>query len=239
VVDHDFDVMLIFLVEGGGVLDQHHFAVDADAGVARLLPFGQFLAIFALAAAHHGGEQVEAGAFGQGRDAVHHLRHGLRADGEAGRGAVGDADARPQEAHIVVDFRDRGDGGARVAAGGLLLDRDGGAEALDMLDIGLLHHLQKLARIGGERLHIAALTFRIDGVEGEGGFAGTGQAGDDDQAVTGQIDIHTLEIMFTRAAYGNMGQTHGACSIFVPVDNPERNLGWEELESNVPSSCCR
>ena len=40
-------------------------AVDAHAGEPGLLPLGQFLAVFALAPAHHGGEQVEPRAFGQ------------------------------------------------------------------------------------------------------------------------------------------------------------------------------
>ena len=198
--------MLILLVERGRVFDQHHFAVDADAGVARLLPFGEFLAIFALAPAHDGGEQVEARAFGQEHHAVDHLADGLRADRQAGRGAVGNTDARPEQAHIIVDFGDGRDGRAGIAAGRLLLDADRGAEAFDMFDIGLLHHLQKLARIGGERFHIAALPLGIDGVEGERGFARPRQPGDDDQAVAGQIDIDALEIMFTRAADGNVGQ---------------------------------
>jgi hypothetical protein len=36
-----------------------------------------------------------------------------------------------------------------------------------MLDIGLLHHFEELARIGGQRLDIAALPLGIDGVEGQ------------------------------------------------------------------------
>ena len=40
-----------------------------------------------------------------------------------------------------------------------------------MLDIGLLHHLEELARIGREALDIAALPLGIDRIEGEGRFA--------------------------------------------------------------------
>jgi len=94
-VDHDFDVMLIFLVERGGVLDQHHFAVDAYSGIARLLPFGQFLAIFALPPAHDGRKEVKARALRQQHHAIDHLADGLGADRQAGGGAVGDADPRP------------------------------------------------------------------------------------------------------------------------------------------------
>ena len=74
-----------------------------------------------------------------------------------------------------------------------------------MLDVRLLHHLQELARIGGERLDIAALAFGIDGVEGEAGFARAGQAGDDHQRVAWQIDIDALEIMLPRATNFDVG----------------------------------
>src|SRR3546814_4747092 len=122
--------------------------------------------------------------------------------GEAGGVGVRNADARPEEAHIDVDLCNRGDGGARVAAGRLLLDGDGGGETLDMLDIGLLHHLQKLARISGEGFNIAPLPLRIDGVEGKRTFPRTGKAGDDDQLVAGQVDIDALQIVLARAAHG-------------------------------------
>src|SRR3546814_5158144 len=72
-----------------------------------------------------------------------------------------------------------------------------GGETLDMLDIGLLHHLQKLARISGEGFNIAPLPLRIDGVEGKRTFPRTGKAGDDDQLVAGQVDRseeHTSEL---------------------------------------------
>src|SRR3546814_7559352 len=106
----------------------------------------------------------------------------------------------------------RGDGGARVAAGRLLLDGDGGGETLDMLDIGLLHHLQKLARISGEGFNIAPLPLRIDGVEGKRTFPRTGKAGDDAQLVAGQVAIAALQISLARAAHGDMSQ-HAALNV--------------------------
>eukprot|EP01041_Mallomonas_annulata_P015792 gene15792-33318_t len=80
-----------------------------------------------------------------------------------------------------------------------------GRQALDMLDIGFLHHLQKLARIGGQRFHIAALPLGIDGVEGQRRLARPRQAGNDDQLVPGQVDIDALEVMLARTAHLDMG----------------------------------
>ena len=64
-IDDDFDVVLVLLVERRCVLDRVEDAVDADAGEARLLPLGKLLAVFALAAANDGREQIVAAAFGK------------------------------------------------------------------------------------------------------------------------------------------------------------------------------
>ncbi len=206
--------MLVFLVERGRFLNIVEFAVDAHAGEARLLPFGQFLAIFTLAPAHYRRQQVKPRSLRQRHHPVDHLGDGLRRDRLAGRGRIGDADPRPEQAHVIVDLGDGGDGRARIARGRLLLDADRGREAVDMLDIRLLHHLQELARISRERFDVAALPFRIDGIEGERGLAGAGQAGDDDQPVAWQIHVHAFEIMFARAAHLYVGQ-HGIGSILI------------------------
>ena len=219
--------MLIFLVELGRVLDIVKFAVHAHAGETGLAPFQHFLAIFTLAPAHHGGEQIIARPLRQGDDPVDHLADRLRGDRLAGRRAVRHADARPEQAHIIVDLGHRGHGGARVLAGGLLLDGDGGGQALDMLHIGLLHHLQKLARISGQALDITPLPLGINGVERQAGLARAGQAGDDDQLVARQIDVDALEIMLARAADGNMGKAHGwRCSANVLVGQVGR---WDPV----------
>ena len=75
-----------------------------------------------------------------------------------------------------------------------------------MLDIGLLHHLQKLARISGERFDVAALPLGINGVEREAGLAGTRKPSDDDELVARQVDIDALEIMLARTAHLDVGE---------------------------------
>ncbi len=205
-VDHHLDVVLVFLVERRRVLDRVKLAVDADAGEARLLPFGELLAIFALAAAHHRREQVMARAFGQRHHPIDHLADLLRLDRQPGRGRVRHSDPRPQQAHVIVDFGDRGDGRARVAAGGLLLDRDRRRQSVDMLDVGLLHHLEELAGVGAEALDVAALSFRVDGIEGEARFARSAEARDHRQALAGDIDVDPLEVVLARAANADVRQ---------------------------------
>src|SRR3546814_9464702 len=78
-----------------------------------------------------------------------------------------------------------------------------------MLDVGLLHQLEKLARVSRQALDIAPLALGIDGVEREARFAAARQAGDDDQRVARQVDVDALEVMLARTANRNMGETHG------------------------------
>ena len=177
-------------------------AVDLDALKTLLEPFGELLLVLALAAAHDRRQQIEPRALGQRQHAVDHLRHDLAFDRQSRRGRIGHADARPQQAHVVVDLGDGADGGARVFRRRLLLDRDRRRQAVDLVDIGLLHHLQELARIGRQRFDVAALAFGIDGVEGERGFAGAGEAGEHHELVARNLEIDVLEIVLACAANG-------------------------------------
>ena len=199
-VDHDIDVVGEFLVERRRFGDLVERAVDLHALIAALHEFGELLAVLALAAAHDGREQVDAGAFRQRQDAVDHLRDGLALDRQPGRGRVGHADARPQQPHIVVDLGDGADRRARIARGGLLLDGNGRRQAVDLVDVRLLHHFQELPGIGRQAFDIAALALGVDRVEGERGFAGTGQAGEDHELVARNVEIDVLEIVLAGAA---------------------------------------
>ena len=75
-----------------------------------------------------------------------------------------------------------------------------------MLDVGLLHHLEELARVGGKAFDVAALAFGIDGVEREARFARAGEAGDDRQALARDVHVDALEVVLARAADGDVGQ---------------------------------
>ena len=58
-------------------------------------------------------------------------------------------------------------------------------KGLDQIDIRLLHHLQKLTCIGGERFDIAALAFGINRIKGEGRFARSRQSRQDNENPAG------------------------------------------------------
>ena len=141
----------------------------------------------------------------RGSDAFDDLLRGLAGDGAVAVGAVGLADGGPEQAEIVVDLGDGADGGAGGAGGGLLLDGDGGREAVDGVDVGALHLVEELAGVGGEGFDVASLTLGIDGVEGERGLAGAGEAGDDGEGVAGDGDGDVLEVVLAGTAHGDVG----------------------------------
>src|SRR5690606_30087288 len=134
---------------------------------------------------------------------IHHLADGLAFDGQTRSRRVGDADAGVEQAQIVVDLGDGPHRRTRVFRGGLLLDGDCRAQAVDVIDVRLLHQLQELACIGRQRFHIAPLPLGVDRVKSERGFARAGQAGQNHQLVAGDVDIDILEIVLARAADGD------------------------------------
>ncbi len=207
-VDHHVDVVGELLVERLDLADLVEGAVDLDALVALLEELAELLAVLALAAAHDGGQHVDAGALRQSQHAVDHLRHGLAFDRQAGGRRVRHADARPEQPHVVVDLGDGADRRARVLRGGLLLDGDGRRQAVDLVDVRLLHHLQELPGVGRQRLDVAALPFGVDGVERERGFARAGQAGEHHELVARKLDVDVLEVVLARAANGQHAAVH-------------------------------
>ena len=127
------------------------------------------------------------------------LVHRVAFHARAAIGAKRAAHAGKQQPQKVVAFRGGGHGGARIPAGVLLADGDGGRDAIDIFDRGLLHALQELAGVGGERLDVAALAFRIDGVEGQRRLAGAGHTGDYSQLVVRERERNVLKVVDPRA----------------------------------------
>ncbi len=208
-VDHHVDIVLVLLVEFWRVRDLVKGAIDLDALKTLLLQLGQLLAELALAAAQHRRQQVGAGSLGQLQRAIHHLRDGLTLDRQAGGGRIGHADAGEQKPQVVVDLGDGADRGARVLRGRLLLDGNGRRQPVDVVDVGLLHHLQELARVGGQALHVAALALGVNGVEGEARLSRTRQPGEHHQRVARDFQVDVLQVVLARAADVDGAVVHG------------------------------
>ena len=199
-VDDDLDRVL--LVAGqldlvGGLVD---LAVDPGPGEALGGQVGEQRLVGALAAPHHGRQHLEAGAVGQLHDAVDDLLGRLPGDLGAALGAVGHADAGVEQAQVVVDLGDRADGRPRVARGALLVDRDGRRQALDEVDVGLVHLPEELAGVRRQRLDVAALALGVDGVEGQRRLPRPREAREHDQLLARQLEADVAEVVLAGTA---------------------------------------
>ena len=194
-VDDDLDVVLEALVEGRGVVEALGGAVDAHPVEAASAQLTEELGVLALAAAHHGGEDLEASALGQGADLVDDLLRGLGGDDGVTDRAVLDAGACVEQTQVVVDLRHGAHRGPGIARGGLLVDGHRRAQTLDELDVRLVHLPEELTSVGGQGLHVAALPLGEDRVEGQGGLARARQSGEDDHRVARQVQVDALEIV--------------------------------------------
>ena len=89
-----------------------------------------------------------------------------------------------------------------------MLDGDGGREAVDGVDVGALHLVEELAGVGGKGFDVAALAFGVNGVEGEGGLAGAGEAGDHGEGIAQDGDGDVAQVVLASSADVDVGQAH-------------------------------
>jgi hypothetical protein len=130
-VHHHGDVVLVLLVEHDLLLEPAQLPVDLHAGEALPPQLIEELRVFPFSPADHRRQHHELGALLERHHLVHDLLGGLCLDRTPAVVAVRVPHPGPQEAQVVVDLGDRAHGGARVARGGLLVDRDRGREPLD------------------------------------------------------------------------------------------------------------
>ncbi len=221
-VDDGLDGVVLAPVEQHGLGEVAQFAIDAGAKPLLIELIEQVLE-FALAAAHDGRHDGDAFAGAELQDALHDLLGGLARDGPAAVGAVRRAHGGVEQAQVVVDLGDGADGRSRAAAGGLLLDGDGRAEAFDGIHVGPLDLIEELPRVGRERLDVAALPFGVDGVEGQRALARAGQTGDHRQRVAGNADVDVAQVVLARAAYRNVSDGHDEAKWERWVEHYDRN----------------
>ena len=167
-VHHDFNGVILALVERRNIVERNEFTVDARPHVPVLGEFFQFFAIRAFSPPHDGRQNHDAlvglADFSL-QDGLHNLLAGLPSDGLAAVRTMRHANRRVHHAQVIVNFRDGADCGTRRARGGFLLDRDGRRKALDHIHFWTFHLIQKLARIRGKRFDVAPLPLCINGVK--------------------------------------------------------------------------
>jgi len=109
-------------------------------------------------------------------------------------------EARPQDLHVVGQFRHSADGRTRGLDGVALLNCDGRRDAFDAVDLRLVHAVEELPRVRGKRFDVSALAFGEKSVNGEGDFSGAAEASNDDQLARGQVQIEIFKVIVPDAA---------------------------------------
>ena len=94
-----------------------------------------------------------------------------------------------------MDLRDRRNDRTRVAARRVLLDGDGRGQAFDLFDIWLLKSVQELPRISRERLHITALTFRVQRIKRKRRLTRARKPRDDRQRIPRNRHVDPAEVV--------------------------------------------
>ena len=212
-VDHDLNGVLLVSGKVDLVGELVEFAVHDRPAEALGGQVGQQGVVGPLAAPDHGCQHLEAGALPELEDPIHDLLRGLANQALTGLRIVWHADPCIQQAEVVVDLGDCAHGRAGVPRGTLLVDRDGRREALDEVDVRFVHLTEELPGVGRQRLDIAPLALGVDGVEGQRGLPGSGDAGEDDQPVPGEVEVNVAQVVLARAAhhqsFGHGGEPTG------------------------------
>ena len=199
-VDHHVDVVLLGLLQRrqlGGLDDAPLSAgrADAKAHEALRLHLREQVDEFALAVAHHRRQHHQPRVQRQRERGVDHLADVLRLQRQPVVGTERRAGAREQQAQVVVHLGDRAHRGARVVRARLLLDADRRRQALDQVDVGLVHQLQELPRVRRQALDVAALALGVQRVEGEARLARARQTGDHHQRPLGDVEVDVLQVV--------------------------------------------
>ena len=103
--------------------------------------------MFALSSADHWGQEHDFRPLGQPHQLILYLSTRLLLYWIAAAVAVGAANACDEQPEEIVDFRDGGDRTSRIRSPGPLVDADCRLQTLDQVDVGTLHHLEKLTCI--------------------------------------------------------------------------------------------
>ncbi len=204
-VHDDLDVVLLVLLQRGQVtgvraVQAHHLAVHPGPREPLGLKLPEQVRVLALAAAHYRRQHLEPGPLLEFQHPVHDLLRGLPRDRAAADRAVRLAHPRVQQPQVVVDLGDGTDRRPGVAAGRLLVDRNGRGQPVDEVDVGLVHLAQELPGVRGQRFDVPPLALGEDRVEGQARLAGTGQPGEHDQGISWQVDRDVLEVVLACAA---------------------------------------
>ncbi len=206
----EFDAVLLEAIEPRPGIGRHECAVHPQMGVAHAARPHRQIGVISLALYHQRRQQADVLTAPVAQQLRGNGLGALRLDGDVAVGTVLRAALGIDQSQKVVRLGERAHGALAPAAAGALLDGHRGRNADDGLHIGPRRGLHELPGVGIDRLQIAPLTFGEQHVEGQGRFAGTGNAGDDRHLATRNIHIDPAQIVLTRQTDGDESSLAGA-----------------------------
>ena len=165
-VHDDVDVVGPLLVQLRQLVDGVRLAVDANPRKAIAPYRGEGLLVAALLALHD--RRVDDDAPFALHYRVYDLLGRLAANLPAALRTVGRSHRAVEHPEVVVNLGDRRDDRPWVAARRVLLDGYRGAEAFDLVDLGLAQAVEELPGVGRQRFDVTALPFGVERVERKG-----------------------------------------------------------------------
>src|SRR5260370_22752739 len=183
-VNDHFYRMFLLLVQFDLVAQIVNSAIHAHTHIPRAPHLLEEMFILAFAPGYQRREQHDTRTFRQIEDRVDNLLHGLLAYLASTLRTMRVADASIQETQVIIHLRPRPDRRTGVVRRALLVDRDARGEAIDMINIWLLHFIQELACIGRQGLDIAALSFGKNGIKGQAALARAARASNEHRLVS-------------------------------------------------------
>ena len=202
-IDDDLDGVIAAAIQLDVFVERSVLAVDARLRIPARAERRELLLELAFPAPGNWREHVDALVLRIQHDHVGDALERLAGDFLAAVGTVRNTDVREQQPQVIVDFGDRADRRSRVRSGRLLFDRNRRREALDEIDVRLLHLLEELAGVGRQRFNVPPLPFGVDRVEGERRLPRSRQSRDHDELVPRDVDVDVFQIVDAGAAYGN------------------------------------
>ena len=197
----------LFLLQEIGDVDR--FTVDSGADKALTRQFSEKRVVLALTATHDRCQHLEPNSIVEAHDAIDDLLGSLSLEAGAVVRAVLLTNARVQETQIVVHLGNRSDRASGVTRGRLLVDRNSRREAVDVIDIRLVHLAEELTRVCRQALDVPTLALGVDGVESQARLSRTRKPCEDDQLVSRKLHTDVLQVVFARTANHDL-VGHGA-----------------------------
>ena len=207
-VHHGVHVLDGRFVEADLRRDVHGLSIDDQPAAAFLANVGQDEIQLLTVDLEDRGAERDLSAFRERQDRFEDLAGRPAGSRFARSWTVRLSNRGIEEVQVAGDVGHRADGRARVAGERLLFDRNDRRQPEHEVHVRFRHVRDESLGVGRKRLHVAALSLRVNRVEGQARLARSGETGDHDQAVARNLERDVLQVVHARTLHGD-GRARG------------------------------